>query len=76
MSSEERLGELHDKIEAGTMTHDDAADLFMLSMIGQSSGATRDEVLAKMRAHFQDRAALNSYLRSSLATVPRSWRPK
>lgn len=55
------------RIESGTMTHDDAADMFMQSAIGQSTGVGRDEILARLRAHFPGQAALASYLRNLLA---------
>jgi hypothetical protein len=54
------------RIKRGAMTHDDAADMFMQSAIGQSTGVGRAEILAKLHTHFPGRAALASYLRNLL----------
>lgn len=67
MTNGEHLDALFDKIQAGTMTYEDTADLFLLTMVGQSAGVTRDEVLAKARARFQDTVALDAFLQASLA---------
>lgn len=67
MTGGEHLDALFDKIQAGTMSYEDTADLFMLSTVGQSAGVTRDEVLAKVRERFQDTAALNAFLQASQA---------
>lgn len=60
------LDALFDKIQAGTMTYEDTADLFLLTMVGQPAGVTRDEMLARLRARFQDTVALNAFLQASL----------
>jgi hypothetical protein len=67
MSRNDKLDELHAKIKAGTMTYEDTADLFMRTMVGQFSGVSREEILAKTRARFQDTAALNGYLQYAFA---------
>jgi hypothetical protein len=67
MSRNDKLDELHAKIKAGTMTYEDTADLFMMTMVGQSTGVSREEILAKTRAHFQDATALNGYLQHAFA---------
>jgi hypothetical protein len=64
MNRDSKLDELFGKLKAGTMTYDDTADFFMLSVVGLSTGISRDELLTKLRAHFQDTIALNSYLGS------------
>jgi hypothetical protein len=56
------------KIEAGTMTHDDTADLFMLTVVGQSTGLTRDQILAKLRERYATQADLIRFLRTSYAS--------
>lgn len=62
MTRDEQINAMWAKIEAGTMTHDDAADLFMMTMAGQSTGVSRAEVLARMRSAFPSEQALNGYL--------------
>lgn len=72
MNRDQQLAVFHDRIAAGTMSEEDAADMFMLTMVGQSAGVTRTEVLARIRARFQDRAVLNAFLRNSLAAFHRA----
>jgi hypothetical protein len=66
MNRDEQIDVMLAKIKAGVMTYEDTADLFMLSMIGQGTGVTRDEILAKARERFQDVGALNAFLRDSI----------
>jgi hypothetical protein len=65
MNTEDQLAALLAKILDGTMSYEDTADLFMLTTVGQSTGVSRAEVLAKLHAHFQDLKALNGYLQDA-----------
>jgi hypothetical protein len=52
-----------EKLAAGAITYDDVADLFKQSLIGQASGTSRDDFLARVRAQFPTQAQLNESLR-------------
>lgn len=69
MTRDEQLDAIWAKMIAGTMTYEDTADLFMMTNVGQSTGATREEVLRRMRGFFQDETALNGYMRSLIPTL-------
>lgn len=56
-----------DMIEAGIMDYDDTADLFLATDVGAFTGVDRTTLLALLRVHFPDRAALNTYLRGATA---------
>lgn len=65
-----------DKIARGSMTYEDAADLFLSTVVGQSSGESHAGVLARLRAHFADQAALNAWLQRAYAAVPPQFKPR
>lgn len=67
MGDDDQLATLLARIAAGTMRYEDAADLFALSTVGQATGVTRPELLARLRQRFQDETALNAFLRLSYA---------
>jgi hypothetical protein len=50
------------KIADGTMTHDDTADLFLLTTIGRSTGVTREALLERLRERHPDQQSLNAWL--------------
>lgn len=56
-------------IQAGTLDYEDAADLFLASMVGAATGVGRAELLARLRARFPDKAALNAFWQDKLALV-------
>ena len=47
------------------MTHEEAADLFMSTAVGRSTGASREEVLAMLRARFATEAELSAFVQSA-----------
>jgi hypothetical protein len=68
----DRLDEIAAKLRSGQdITHDEAADLFELTMIGNAmmiyNGLTRNDIVARLRARFPDAAALGAHLRPLLA---------
>jgi hypothetical protein len=65
-----------DKITQGIMTWDDLADMFRSTMVGQSSGASRELVLARMKQRFGDEAAMNTWLQTAYAYLPPALKPK
>jgi hypothetical protein len=52
-----------EKLAAGAITYDDVADMFEHSLVGQATGASRDDFLARVRARFPTQAQLNESLR-------------
>jgi hypothetical protein len=67
--NEQQLARFEQKIRAASMTHDDAADMFLLTKIGQSTCVSRAELLARLRTHFPDQAALNTWLSRAYLTA-------
>lgn len=56
-----------DRLAAGTVTFDDAADMFLDSVAGRELGWTRAEFLANCHAKFPTQAALNDSMREAAA---------
>lgn len=57
------------KLRAATMTHEELADLFFNTMVGQMSNVTRDEFLARLRANMPTQEALSAWQRASYGTM-------
>lgn len=68
-NNDQQLARFEQKIRAASMTHDDAADMFLLTKIGQSACVSRDELLTRLRTHFPDQAALNTWLSRAYLTA-------
>ena len=66
-----------DKIATGTMTWDDIADMFEVTHVGQSTGASREQVLARIKTRFGgDLAAVNTWLQQAYARLPAAIKPR
>jgi hypothetical protein len=72
----DRIDELERKLRTeGTLTYDDAADLFELTHVGQATMGlnhmSRADMLALLRAKFPDEQALTAVMRKFLASFDR-----
>jgi hypothetical protein len=63
------LDAIYAKMAAGTCTYDDAADLFMNSLTGQSTGVSREEFIERLRAKLPTQEALAAQMRQYAAMV-------
>jgi hypothetical protein len=61
---------IYDAILDGTVTYEQAADMFVQTAVGQSTGVARDDILAKLRAQFPTREALAAQLLEYVSLLP------
>lgn len=51
------------------MTHEEAADLFMSTAVGRSTGVSREQFLAMLRARFPTEVELSAFIQTAKALL-------
>jgi hypothetical protein len=69
MLTNEKLDAIYGRMADGTATYEDAADLFMNSFTGLSTGVTREQFMVLLTKQFPTPEALAAQMRAYAAQV-------
>lgn len=66
---------LYDRMAGGTATYEDAATMWMNTMVGQMSGVSVEEFTTRLRAKYPTPEALAAILKQLVGMLPPEIRP-